>query len=200
MNSIVITAPAKVNLFLKILSKRKDSYHNILTLFERISLSDKIKISKIPKGIIVKSDVFITRDPEDNLVYKAAEVILKHAKVNSGVRIEIKKRILNHLFDGFLIVHHPPQKSNQSTVVSPDEVFKGSNITALDFKHQCLVRPILEIRCPRIFTGHTSMLQDMLKNANMPRPVSCTSEKIHPRVTRCRNSIDLNDVSLRHHL
>jgi len=93
MNSITVKAPAKVNLFLKVLSKRADGYHNILTLFERISLADTIRISKIPKGIIVKSDRPITREPKDNLVYKAAEAVLARGKVNSGVSIEIKKRI-----------------------------------------------------------------------------------------------------------
>ena len=93
MNSVIVKAPAKVNLFLQVLSKRRDSYHNIYTLFERISLADVIKITKIPKGIVVKSNVFITRNPKDNLVYKAAEAILKRGKVKSGVKIEIKKRI-----------------------------------------------------------------------------------------------------------
>ena len=106
MNSITVKAPAKVNLFLKVLSKRADGYHNINTLFERISLFDTIRISKIPKGIIVKSDKFLTKNPEDNLVYKAADIILSHVrraglnlpyermgKIQSGVKIEIKKRI-----------------------------------------------------------------------------------------------------------
>ncbi|MFA5084996.1 MAG: 4-(cytidine 5'-diphospho)-2-C-methyl-D-erythritol kinase [Candidatus Omnitrophota bacterium] len=93
MNSITVKAPAKVNLFLKVLGKRKDSYHNILTLFERISLADTIKISKIPKGIVVKSDMLITPDARDNLCFKAAEAVLKRGKVVSGVKIEIKKRI-----------------------------------------------------------------------------------------------------------
>ena len=93
MHSITVKAPAKVNLFLKVLGKRKDSYHNIITLFERISLADTIKISKIPKSIIVKSDRPITRDPRDNLCFKAAEAILRRGKVKSGVKIEIKKRI-----------------------------------------------------------------------------------------------------------
>jgi 4-diphosphocytidyl-2-C-methyl-D-erythritol kinase len=93
MNSITVKAPAKVNLFLKVLSKRKDSYHNIHTLFERISLADTIKITKIPKEIIVKSDKFLTKDPKDNLVYKAAEAILRRGRIKSGVRIQIKKRI-----------------------------------------------------------------------------------------------------------
>lgn len=93
MNSITLTAPAKVNLFLKVLNKRSDAYHNIFTLFERVSLADKIKITKIPKGIVVSSDVFITANPKLNLVYKAAELILKYKKARSGVKIKISKKI-----------------------------------------------------------------------------------------------------------
>src|SRR3989338_4424732 len=95
MTSIELTAPAKVNLYLKILNKRSDSYHNILTVFERISLADKIKISKAPShdNIIIYSDKFITKDPKDNLIYKAAKLILDRNKVRSGVKINLKKRI-----------------------------------------------------------------------------------------------------------
>ncbi|MCX5666472.1 MAG: 4-(cytidine 5'-diphospho)-2-C-methyl-D-erythritol kinase [Candidatus Omnitrophica bacterium] len=93
MDSITVKAPAKVNLFLKVLGKRKDSYHNIHTVFERISLADTIKISKIPKGIVVRSDKPITLDAKDNLCFKAAEAVLKRGKIRSGVKIEIKKRI-----------------------------------------------------------------------------------------------------------
>lgn len=94
MHSITVKAPAKVNLFLKVLSKRKDSYHNIFTVFERISLADTIRISKSPKGIALESDIPITKDPRDNLVYKAAKLILDRGKAaSSGVKIEIKKRI-----------------------------------------------------------------------------------------------------------
>jgi 4-diphosphocytidyl-2-C-methyl-D-erythritol kinase len=93
MTSIELSAPAKVNLYLKVLNKRRDSYHNILTIFERISLSDEIKISKIPKGIVVRSNKFITRNPKDNLAYKAARLILGKKKVKNGVSIYIKKEI-----------------------------------------------------------------------------------------------------------
>ncbi len=90
MTSITLTAPAKVNLFLKVLNKRRDGYHNILTLFERISLADKITISKIHRGIVVTSDKFITRNPKNNLAYKAAELILEYAGVKKGLKREDK--------------------------------------------------------------------------------------------------------------
>ena len=93
MTSIKLAAPAKVNLFLKVLNKRKDGYHNILTVFERISLADTISISKAPAGIAVKCDRFVTRRPEDNIAYKAAELIIRREGIKSGVRIEIKKAV-----------------------------------------------------------------------------------------------------------
>jgi len=93
MTSIELIAPAKVNLFLKVLDKRKDSYHNIVTLFERVSLADTIKISKSPSGVTVSSNKTITRHPYDNIVFKAACIILKRAGIRSGVSIKIKKNI-----------------------------------------------------------------------------------------------------------
>ncbi len=93
MTTIELTAPAKVNLVLRILNKRKDSYHNIFTIFERISLSDRIKISRIPKGIVVSCDKDVTSRPEDNIAYKAADLILNAYKIDEGVKIHIKKRI-----------------------------------------------------------------------------------------------------------
>lgn len=93
MKSIKLSAPAKVNLFLRVLNKRKDSYHNLLTLFERISLADIITLTKRHSGIVIISDKFITHNPKDNLVYKAAELILGKGKITSGVKIHIKKNI-----------------------------------------------------------------------------------------------------------
>lgn len=93
MTSIRLLAPAKVNLFLKILNKRPDGYHDILTLFDRISLADRITISKIPEGIVVSSDRFITHRQKENLAYKAAALILERGRVKGGLRIKIEKRI-----------------------------------------------------------------------------------------------------------
>ena len=93
MTSIELAAPAKVNLFLRVLGKRKDSYHTLHTLFERIDLCDAVRISKASRGITVTSDKSITGNARDNIAYKAAELILNHAKAAGGVRIHIRKRI-----------------------------------------------------------------------------------------------------------
>lgn len=93
MTSIELTAPAKVNLFLKVLNKRKDSYHDILTLFERISLADKIILSKACSGISLISDTYITASPRENIAYKAAALLTKKSGLKSGVNIRIEKNI-----------------------------------------------------------------------------------------------------------
>jgi len=95
-----LKANAKINLFLDILNKRKDGYHNIKTVFQEISLPDKIFINEIKTGTPLKRDsVSIVCDnpfiPTDktNLVYKAADSIKKYSGIKKGVLIEIKKRI-----------------------------------------------------------------------------------------------------------
>ena len=93
MTSIELIAPAKVNLFLKVLNRRRDSYHNILTIFERISISDRVKITRSARGIEIFSDRFITRDKKANLAYKAARLLMDAKGIKGGVRISIRKRI-----------------------------------------------------------------------------------------------------------
>lgn len=86
-------APAKINLFLKIISNREDGYHNLLSLFQTISLYDKIKVSSIPKDkIIVNSNISTIRG-KNNLCYKVAELIKKKYNIKKGIKIYIEKRI-----------------------------------------------------------------------------------------------------------
>ncbi|MCX5715474.1 MAG: 4-(cytidine 5'-diphospho)-2-C-methyl-D-erythritol kinase, partial [Candidatus Omnitrophica bacterium] len=94
MGSIVLKAPAKVNLYLDVLKKRPDGYHDIETIFERIALFDTIIIKNSPdKKIRVTSDHPGLPLGRDNLVYKAAEAIFKKAGLKVGVCVDIKKRI-----------------------------------------------------------------------------------------------------------
>ncbi len=86
-------APAKVNLFLKITSKRKDGYHNLISLFQTISLYDKINISVIDKDeIIVDSNIEHIRGKK-NLCYKVVELFKKKYNLKSGFKIYIEKNI-----------------------------------------------------------------------------------------------------------
>jgi len=92
MDSVTLKAPAKVNLFLNVLAKRKDGYHDIVTLFERIGLCDRITLSRKQKrSVTVSCNGNIPQ--KDNLAYKAACMLLVKAGLDRGVHIAIEKNI-----------------------------------------------------------------------------------------------------------
>ncbi|PKM93039.1 MAG: 4-(cytidine 5'-diphospho)-2-C-methyl-D-erythritol kinase [Elusimicrobia bacterium HGW-Elusimicrobia-4] len=88
-----LKANAKINLFLDILGKRKDGYHNIKTIFQEVSLSDYIFIREIKSGVRIFCDNPKVPTDKTNLVYKAATLIKKYSGIKKGVLIKIKKRI-----------------------------------------------------------------------------------------------------------
>tara|TARA_B100000035_G_scaffold308385_1_gene312968 strand:- start:6541 stop:7416 length:876 start_codon:yes stop_codon:yes gene_type:complete len=84
-------APAKINLFLKILSKRTDGYHCLQSAFQLIDLYDEIHLKKREDNkIIVKYNVKSIKR-ENDLCLKAANLILNDCNV--GVDIMVKKNI-----------------------------------------------------------------------------------------------------------
>ena len=89
-----LESPAKVNLRLEILKKRDDGYHELKTIFQKISLYDKLHFS-----LTKEKGVFITAKHPDlplgkrNLVYQAARSFLKKSDYKGGVSIEIEKEI-----------------------------------------------------------------------------------------------------------
>jgi len=93
MKSITLDAPAKINLYLNVISKRKDSYHNIATIFCKIKLSDHITVSARDKGISVSCDHPDLSSPRKNLAYKAAILMKKKFQLGAGLDIAIKKNI-----------------------------------------------------------------------------------------------------------
>jgi len=94
MNSFVLRSPAKLNLFLKVINKRPDGYHNLVTLFERIDLCDDIHFCLNKKGLIriFCNHPDVPKGPK-NIVYKAAKILKEDFAVKEGVDIKIVKRI-----------------------------------------------------------------------------------------------------------
>lgn len=92
---IKVKANAKINLYLNVLEKRKDNYHNISSVMQSIDLSDDLIFFKKSSGIkIVCNDLNLPLD-ERNLMYKSAELLItKFFKLDYlGVLIILKKRI-----------------------------------------------------------------------------------------------------------
>ena len=90
----VIAAPAKVNLFLELLGKRPDGYHELQTLLAPIGLFDTLEIQPRDDGELVLScnDPSLTTGP-GNLVWKAADALRKALDSTAGASIHLTKRI-----------------------------------------------------------------------------------------------------------
>ncbi len=93
INRVSIEAPAKLNLFLEVLGKRNDGYHEIETVMQEINLVDSLEFEEIDEGVKLECENSSIPLDENNLVHKAAELILKECGIKKGVSILLKKRI-----------------------------------------------------------------------------------------------------------
>ncbi len=89
----VWSAPAKINHFIHVLGKRNDGYHNIQTIFQFISLADKLEIATRKDGQIVGSYDLQGLNFKDDLIYKAALLLKEKSGTEMGVNIVLDKRI-----------------------------------------------------------------------------------------------------------
>lgn len=93
---MTVHAPAKVNLDLRILGKRRDGYHDLRTILQSVSLHDTLTLTRRAGPLTVRSRTCSLPRDEANLVWKSAEVLwesLGHRGPPQGVAIAITKRI-----------------------------------------------------------------------------------------------------------
>jgi len=88
--ALLLRAPAKINWFLLVLSKREDGFHNIMSLMQCIRLYDDL-IFEHADTIELESD--LTIPVKDNLVHKAASLLKHYTSYRKGIKITLKKSI-----------------------------------------------------------------------------------------------------------
>jgi 4-diphosphocytidyl-2-C-methyl-D-erythritol kinase len=94
VKTLRLKSPAKVNLRLEILRRREDGYHELRTILQKISLYDTLSVSlKKEKGISISTDHPRLPIGRGNLVYRAAQMILKKSEYKGGLHIDIRKEI-----------------------------------------------------------------------------------------------------------
>ena len=94
MNTLTLNSYAKLNLYLEVLNRRKDNYHNIKTVFERIGLADKIILkSRRDKKINITCNVATVPRGHYNLACRSAKLLQEAFNIDKGVDIKIIKRI-----------------------------------------------------------------------------------------------------------
>ena len=92
-NVISLKAPAKVNLFLEILGKRDDGFHEIETIMQEIDLADSLQFEETQEGVTLECNNKNIPANQDNLVCKAANLILEECGIKKGVLINLEKNI-----------------------------------------------------------------------------------------------------------
>jgi 4-diphosphocytidyl-2-C-methyl-D-erythritol kinase len=93
--SLVIGAPAKVNLFLEVISKREDGFHNINSLFQAVSLFDRLRIERVSTpgiDLIVRNNNKLSAG-RDNLIAQAYRLMQKEFSLPGGLDVELEKNI-----------------------------------------------------------------------------------------------------------
>lgn len=85
---------AKINLGLDVLRRRSDGYHDLRMIMQTVYLYDQIRIAeKETPGITLTTNAGYLPVNEDNLVYKAAKLLMEEFGIEQGVRIHLKKYI-----------------------------------------------------------------------------------------------------------
>ena len=94
MDGINLKALAKINLSLDVVRKREDGYHEVRMIMQTINLYDKLEIKKSDeKGIHVTTNISFLPTNENNLVYKAAKLLMEEFGIEEGVSIHLYKYI-----------------------------------------------------------------------------------------------------------
>lgn len=107
MEHIEIKAYAKINLALDVTGRRDNGYHDVRMIMQSINLYDELMICRKPRNpeenetgtpdeagrITIVSDTKDIPLNEDNLIYKAAKLLMDEYGIDEGIYIELKKNI-----------------------------------------------------------------------------------------------------------
>src|SRR5208283_5251304 len=87
-----LQAYAKLNLCLRVLYRRPDGYHELRTVFQTISLADRIDVT-FERSRDTLIEIEGTPEIPDNLVEKAARLVLENLEIHARVHFRLGKKI-----------------------------------------------------------------------------------------------------------
>lgn len=93
-NDISLKALAKINLGLDVVRRREDGYHEVRMIMQTIQLYDRLDIKrKQEPGIQIQTNLSFLPVNENNLIYKAAKLLMDEFSITDGVSVKLDKRI-----------------------------------------------------------------------------------------------------------
>ncbi|MCI8327607.1 MAG: 4-(cytidine 5'-diphospho)-2-C-methyl-D-erythritol kinase [Lachnospiraceae bacterium] len=94
MDELRLKALAKVNIGLDVLRKREDGYHEVRMIMQTIHLFDKLRIKKTKEpGIKINSNLYYLPVNENNLIHKAAKLMMEEFSIQEGIEVFLEKHI-----------------------------------------------------------------------------------------------------------
>ena len=91
---VVLEAPAKLNLFLRVLAREADGWHGVETLYCRVGLADELRLERRDGGkVSLEVSGADTGPVEENLAVRAAEMVLGATGRKFGLHLALTKRI-----------------------------------------------------------------------------------------------------------
>lgn len=93
MNAISRKAYAKINLGLDVVRRLENGYHEVKMIMQTVGIYDELTFEKAEDGIRITTDSGELPTNEDNLIYKAARLLMEKYQVQEGVRIHLQKNI-----------------------------------------------------------------------------------------------------------
>ena len=89
-----LRALAKINLGLDVLGKREDGYHELRMIMQTINMYDQLEMEISPEpGIHISTNLPFIPTNENNLVYKAAKLLMDEFDIQQGLTVELQKFI-----------------------------------------------------------------------------------------------------------
>jgi 4-diphosphocytidyl-2-C-methyl-D-erythritol kinase len=88
-----VCSPAKLNLFLHVLGRRPDGYHDLQTLFQFIDLHDTLDFATDTRGEFHLDCPGLDLDPAENLIVRAALLLKEATGCRMGMSVKVDKRI-----------------------------------------------------------------------------------------------------------
>lgn len=91
---ISLKALAKINLGLDVVRRRDDGYHEVRMIMQTIHLYDRLDIKRTKEsGIQIQTNLSFLPVNENNLIYKAAKLLMDEFSITDGVSVKLDKRI-----------------------------------------------------------------------------------------------------------
>ena len=88
-----LKAYAKINLGLDVIGRLPDGYHQVKMVMQTVGIYDELTFERAEQGIQITTDSGILPTDENNLIYKAARLMMEKYRIEEGIRVHLQKNI-----------------------------------------------------------------------------------------------------------